>query len=60
MKLAVFGVGGREGRDDYRCFDFLFDRLAGAVDSVASASKGDFSLGVVLVELGGDVDSAAC
>lgn len=43
----------------YRCFNFLCNRLSCAVDSVASAGEGDFSLGVVLVELRGDIDAAA-
>lgn len=47
-------------RSNYRCFHFFFYRLTGAVDSVACAGKSNFSLRVVLVELGGDIDSATC
>lgn len=47
-------------RGDYRCFNFFFDRLTSAVDSVARASKSNFSFRVVLVELRRDVNSATC
>lgn len=43
----------------YRGFHFFFDSLAGAVDCVAGSSEGDFSLGVVGVALGGDINSAS-
>lgn len=59
-RLVVFRDRIEDGCDNYRCFNFFFDRLAGAVDSIARAGKSDFSLGVVLVELGRDVDSATC
>jgi hypothetical protein len=43
----------------YRGFHFFFDSLTGAVDRVAGSSEGDFSLGIVGVALGGDINSAS-
>lgn len=59
-RLVVFRDMIKDGCDNYRCFNFFFNRLAGAVDSIARAGKSDFSLRVVLVKLGRDVNSTTC